>query len=121
MSKSSHNKKKQPQDDVLKEVAEFGRQVQKAIEAVATSEETRGIFSEVSASLQRVGGKVNDAFAAAKESPEGQKIGKQLKKVVEVGKKSGLETGEKMRVNLATGLREIGSELAKLAEKLKNR
>lgn len=116
MARSAHKKQ-----DVLKEVADLGRQVQKAIEAVATSEETREIFSEMSASIQRVGGKVTTALSAAKESAEGQKIGKQFKKVLDVGKKSGKETGEKVRANLATGLREIGSELSKLAQKLQDR
>ncbi|MBI5624140.1 MAG: hypothetical protein HY924_10200 [Elusimicrobia bacterium] len=107
--------------NLTKEVTELGKQVERAIRAAAKSPEVRGLGEEISRSLQRVGEKVVDALQTAKQSDQGRKVGEQFKKVVDLGKESGKETAEKVRENLTKGLKGIGAELSKIADKLEKR
>lgn len=68
-----------------------------------------------------MGEKVVSALQTAKESDQGRKVGDQLKKVVILGKESGKETAEKVRENLKKGLKGVGAELAKIADRLEKR
>jgi BMFP domain-containing protein YqiC len=106
---------------LTKEVSELGKQVEKAIRSAAKSPELKDLSAEISRSLQRVGEKVVDALRTAKGSDQGRKVGEQFKKVVDIGKESGKETAEKVRQNLTKGLKGIGAELAKIADKLEKR
>jgi len=107
--------------DVAKELAALGKHVGDTLKAVASSPELKGIKNDIVKSIERVGGKMVDAVHAAQESEQTQKINKQVKKIVETSKKKGAETGERLKVNLAGGLREIGAQLSKLAERLDDR
>lgn len=113
--------KKAQRPKITKEVAELGKQVEKALREVATSDELRDIGSDISSSFRRIGEKVVNALQAAKKSGHGQEVGDQLKKVVGMGKASGKETADRVRENLQRGLRGVGEELARIAERLDKR
>ena len=103
---------------VTREVAALGQQVAETLKAVAQSQELRAVGTEITHSIKRVSEKVVDAVNTAKESGKPRELGSQLGKVVRTGKKRGAEAGEVLRVNLAAGLREIGNELTRLAQRL---
>ena len=113
--------KKTAKVDVFKEMAALGKQVHDAFETAAKSEEVKGIADELSKGLRRVGGKGEEAVDAAKQSEKGKAIGKQVKKVVEAGKKQGKTSGEELRKHLAGAMKELGEQLAKVSKKLKDR
>ena len=109
---------KEGRASVAREVTALGKQLAETLKAVAQSEELRAVGSELTHSLKRVSEKVVDAVKSAKDSDKPRELGSQLGKVVQTGKKRGAEAGERIRVNLAAGLREIGNELTRLAKRL---
>ncbi|MBI4423921.1 MAG: hypothetical protein HY554_09355 [Elusimicrobia bacterium] len=125
MARKSHNdKKSEPKahkaarPTVAREVAALGRQVAETLRSVAESKELREVGTEISGSLQRVSEKVVQAVKTASKSEKPRAIGGQVGKILETGRKRGMEAGERVRVNLAAGLREIGQELSRLAQRL---
>ncbi len=113
--------KKSQTPSVTKEVAELSKQVERALRAAAHSPELRDIGAEITTGFQKVGAKVVAAVESARESEQGQLVGRQLKKVIDTGREKGLKTATEVRGNLIKGLRGIGSELAKIAERIENR
>lgn len=126
MPRKSHSGKKEKAEpkaqrtaeSVTKEVAALGKEVAATLKAVVESEELRAVGSELTHSLQRVSEKVVDAVKTATKSERPRAVGSQLGKVVQTGTKRGMETSERLRNNLTTGLREIGKELSRLAQRL---
>ncbi|MCX5787688.1 MAG: hypothetical protein NTX64_04135 [Elusimicrobia bacterium] len=114
----SPQSEKEGRASVAREVTALGKQLAETLKAVAQSEELRAVGSELTHSLKRVSEKVVDAVKSAKDSEKPGELGSQLGKVVQTGKKRGVEAGERIRVNLAAGLREIGNELTRLAKRL---
>ncbi|MBI3553610.1 MAG: hypothetical protein HY077_14025 [Elusimicrobia bacterium] len=108
-------------ENLLEELAALGRQIQKSIVAAAQSDELKELGSEMAASLKKVGGKTAEAIEAAKKSRESKDLGDRLKKVAAAGKEAGKDVGGKAYENVAHGLSELGAELGKLADKLKER
>ena len=107
--------------NILKEVAALGKQVEKTLRAAAESPELKGIGSEIKNSLGRISDKVVGAVDSAKESAQGRQVGRQFKKVVETGKATGRQAGEELAQNLAEGLKGVGAELQRLADRLKKK
>jgi len=107
--------------DLFKEMSVLGRQVHDAFEAAAKSREVHDIQQELSKSFKTISTKIGQAVKTAKESEKSQAIGKQLKKVVKVGKDQGMEKGKELTQKVATGLRELSGHLAQAAAKLKKK
>lgn len=112
---------KKKDDDLLEELAALGKQIQRSFAAAAKSDELKALGSEVSKSLKKVSDKAAEALKAAKESEEARELSERLKKVAKAGAAKGKEAGGKAYENAAHGLSELGDELARLAEKLKQR
>lgn len=126
MARRSHAGKKQKAapaaqknpESVSKEVTALGKEVAATLRAVVESEELRAVGSELTNSLQRVSEKVVAAVKTAAKSERPKAVGSHLGKVVRTGSKRGMDATERVRNNLATGLREIGQELSRLAQRL---
>lgn len=107
--------------ELFSELSALGKQIQRSLVAAAKSDELKELGSEVADSLKKMGSKTAKALEAARKSSESKELGSQLKKVAQIGAVKGKEAGESAYESMAHGLQELGSELSKLAEKLKAR
>lgn len=109
---------KAARESVSREVAALGKQVAQTLRAVAESKELRAVGQELTESMKRVSERVVDAVKTASHSERPKAVAQQIGKVAQTGRKRGLEAGGRIRENLATGIRQIGEELSRLAHRL---
>ncbi|MBI4346086.1 MAG: hypothetical protein HY553_04485 [Elusimicrobia bacterium] len=109
---------KEARESVRREVAALGKEVADTLRAVAESEQLRAVSSELTHSMKRLSAKVVEAVKTAGKSERPRAVAHQIGKVAETGRRRGMEAGERLRNNLSTGLRQIGEELSRLAQRL---
>ncbi len=117
-SHKTEKSEKATQESVRREVAALGKQVAETLRAVAQSSQLRAVGSELTESMKRVSEKVVDAVKTASKSERPREVAEQLGKVAATSRKKGMEAGERIRVNLSTGLSQIAQELSRLAHRL---
>lgn len=103
------------------ELGELGRKVEKALRSAATSGHVSGLRGDITKGVRNVGKRLGDALGALRDSEESRELRTQLKKVIQTGRKEGVEASKKVASNLAAGLDTLSKELSKLASRLEKK
>jgi hypothetical protein len=110
---------KKEQARIARELATMGRLISESLDAAAHSPEIKAIRSELLRSVKGLREKLAKAVAAAGSSPRARSLGKQVRRVVDAGKKQGAVAVEKVRCGVGCGMAEVDSRIKKIARKLK--
>ncbi|MBI5623829.1 MAG: hypothetical protein HY924_08630 [Elusimicrobia bacterium] len=101
-------RKRHQKPDLIKEVGELSRVVNRTLRSASRSTELKELKAEVSESFKRVGGKILAAVAAAKESPKTRSLGAHFLKSVDAGKELGRERAEEIVRRVSESFRKGG-------------
>lgn len=113
------NEQETGQVRITEELKELGRQLARAVNAVAQSEEVRQLGQELREGLQEATDELEDVLSKVRESEEVHKLRQHAGRVVE-----SIKTGEaqqEIRQGLATALRTLNEQLHELLEEMQQR
>lgn len=121
MPRKTHGRKTDPREALIREVAELGRRFEEAVGAAVTRPEFREGMEQITVSIRGAAAKLAEAAAAARTSEEGEAFVRQAEKVAKTGKSAGAGAAADFAKRLASGLKNLASELEGFAEKTKKK
>ncbi|MGH2543500.1 MAG: hypothetical protein ACRDIB_11905 [Ardenticatenaceae bacterium] len=101
------------------EFKEFGRQLMRAIRAVADSDELRNLGHEIVESMRDIGEDIQETFEQARSKEEVQKVGEQAKRVTQVI--TSREAASDLQTSLSQALHSLNDELNKIIDQVQTR
>lgn len=113
-------KEEKPQgSEFMQELHALGQQLTTAIKSMWESEDSRNLRREISDGFVELGKQIDSAVKSAQESEAAKQFGEQVKETMDKAKES--DFVDKMEEGLVTGLRELNTQLSKLATSMEKK